>query len=142
MIADSPTLLRGLRDLIEQSGRDYQVVEALVAAQIVGTASISGFIEKAELLMIAGDAIIETNLQNLLMGERDAPPAIYIARSVDEARRAYEELPNILGALTWEAGDEEILAAIEAVSAGLMVVSPEIFVGMRSADVPHPKKQR
>ena len=123
-------MLQGLRDLIEDPGGLHSVCRAVTADQ-----PDSRLLPDADVALVAGISPVDIAwVGRLPVGL----PVLYLARTVAEAKQALKRHPEIQGLLTWDASGDEILAAIDAVVAGLFVGSLEL-VGVEEAPIENPE---
>lgn len=121
IIASTPALRSGLRALLASDERIEVLAEASALSEL------REMEEPVDVLLIAGEDF-SGEAARLALEEYGAPPAILLMSEDTQAARALNGLPlRAWGLLPPDAGEEELLAAVQAVDEGLLAASPALI---------------
>lgn len=128
-MADSAIVQAGLATIINTErvtvvGGAEQLTEQLTEQQIENLA--------VEVVLISTELTAETLDGIAPLLEEEAPAVVWLVNLLQETWLAEAERLGVLGLLPHDASANEILAAIEAAAAGLVVLHPEIASLLRN----------
>jgi DNA-binding NarL/FixJ family response regulator len=119
ILAPTPALRTGLRALLAGDERIEVVAEAAVISEL----DLDGL----DVLLVAGSEIFPDSLRSNLE-QLASPPALLSLSDDAQIARAIASLPvRAWGLLSPDVGEEELLAAVNAVHEGLLAAAPALI---------------
>lgn len=119
ILAPTPALRTGLRALLAGDERIEVVAEAAVISELE--------LDGLDVLLVAGSEISPETLR-LSLEQLASPPALLSLSDDMQITRAIAALPvRAWGLLSPDAGEEELLAAVNAVHEGLLAAAPVLI---------------
>jgi DNA-binding NarL/FixJ family response regulator len=119
ILAPTPALRTGLRALLAGDER----IEVTAEAAVISELDLDGL----DVLLVAGPEIFPDSLR-LSLEQLASPPALLLLSDDAQIARAIAALPvRAWGLLSPDVGEEELLAAVNAVHEGLLVAAPALI---------------